>query len=323
MSGITVLIPTYNNSEMLAKTLDSLGTTDYSAHDVEVVVIDNNSSDDTRTIVKRHAQRITVISYLFEAKQGKNCAINRALSDITLRDIVFFTDDDVTFQPDFFECAGRSVEKWPEHSVFGGRVFLIWPEGEVPGWAQELAVQGKAFSKLDLGDDPKVLASGQNPVGTCLWIRREVFGSGRRFNEGFGPRPKDRVMGSETSFLISLRKAGYSIFYDPSVQIGHRVPHKLLERRRILKRALSSGRGGARLRALSTEKIAAGPVLLWILMRLLAMAKWIGLFVFYLIAFPRHRGITKQWTPVQGIGWNYEMLHMLFFNDKPYDEGRA
>ena len=93
--GITVLIPTYNRAKVLGETLEALTRVDRDGIDCSIVVIDNNSNDNTREIAAEYAAKLP-LSYLKEVRPGKNCALNKALRECELKDIVVFTDDDVT-----------------------------------------------------------------------------------------------------------------------------------------------------------------------------------------------------------------------------------
>ena len=99
----SVIVCTYNRASSLAQTLESLekqvvrpGT------EWEVVVVDNNSRDDTRAVVEGRQRNWPRIRYLFERAQGlsnaRNCGIRAARGEILL-----FTDDDVCPEPDWVQ----------------------------------------------------------------------------------------------------------------------------------------------------------------------------------------------------------------------------
>ena len=73
----TVVIPTYNRARLLDETLQSLrGIRLRGARTWNAIVVDNNSSDDTRATVERHARDFPVpLRYLFEARQGRSSAL--------------------------------------------------------------------------------------------------------------------------------------------------------------------------------------------------------------------------------------------------------
>ena len=78
----TVLICTYNRARYLARTLDSLVAMPASpGFSWNVLVVDNNSSDETRDVVMSRAGRFPVpLRYLFEGRQGKSNALNTGMS---------------------------------------------------------------------------------------------------------------------------------------------------------------------------------------------------------------------------------------------------
>src|ERR1044072_5780847 len=75
----SVIIATYNRAEELPKTLDSLKGLNVS-EPWEVIVVDNNSSDNTREIVESYAQSFPVpLRYLMEREQGRSAALNTGI----------------------------------------------------------------------------------------------------------------------------------------------------------------------------------------------------------------------------------------------------
>src|SRR6185503_12073323 len=91
----TVLICTYNRATLLGETLDTLARCRTRELAWDVLVVDNNSSDETRQVVtSRIASYPVVLRYLFEPRQGKSNALNTGLA-ATDAAVIAFTDDDV------------------------------------------------------------------------------------------------------------------------------------------------------------------------------------------------------------------------------------
>src|SRR5438105_1501926 len=101
-SKITVLICTWNRSALLAETLDSLARMKNPlAAEWDVVVVDNNSSDGTRQLVlDRTASFPVPLTYVFELRQGKSCAMNAGLEHASAP-LIGFVDDDVRVSEDW------------------------------------------------------------------------------------------------------------------------------------------------------------------------------------------------------------------------------
>lgn len=100
----SVIIPTYNRAGELRETLRSLATVS-TAESWEVIVIDNNSRDDTPDVVAEAARDFPAeVRYLFEQEQGKPAALNTGIA-ASRGEIIAFTDDDHRFEPDWLDAA--------------------------------------------------------------------------------------------------------------------------------------------------------------------------------------------------------------------------
>ncbi|PYJ44694.1 MAG: glycosyl transferase, partial [Verrucomicrobia bacterium] len=130
-SGITVLIPTYNRAAVLSETLQALTRVERTGIDCNIVIIDNNSTDNTAEVVKQYKTRLP-LSYLKEPRPGKSCALNKALRECPLKDTIVFTDDDVTPASNWLQEIASSVKKWPSIGAFGGKVKVAWPDDKQP-----------------------------------------------------------------------------------------------------------------------------------------------------------------------------------------------
>src|SRR5271156_2755228 len=90
------ILCTYNRAESLAKALASIAqSTVPDSIQWEVLVVDNNSRDATRSVVEEFWWRDpSRFRYLFEPKQGKSNALNAGIQQAR-GEILAFTDDDV------------------------------------------------------------------------------------------------------------------------------------------------------------------------------------------------------------------------------------
>lgn len=101
---ITVILCTYNRCRSLAKALESVAASQVPASvDWEVLVVDNNSGDQTRQVVENFSTRSPDrFRYLFEPKPGKSHALNSGIRESSGENLVFM-DDDVTVEPTWFK----------------------------------------------------------------------------------------------------------------------------------------------------------------------------------------------------------------------------
>lgn len=98
--NITVILCTYNRCESLAKALESAAALRLpESVEWEVLVVDNNSTDQTREVVEAFCRRHTGrFRYLFERQQGKSYALNAGIREAG-GNVLAFTDEDVTVEP--------------------------------------------------------------------------------------------------------------------------------------------------------------------------------------------------------------------------------
>src|SRR4029450_12698608 len=98
----------------------------------EVLVVDNNSNDETAAVVlSRVAGYPAPLRYLFEGRQGKSNALNTGMA-ATDADIIAFTDDDVRIPPDWLTRTRAAFDTFNCDYV-GGRVYPWW-EAAPPRW---------------------------------------------------------------------------------------------------------------------------------------------------------------------------------------------
>ena len=246
MTRISVLIPTYNRAAVLQQTLEAMFALDREDLDCDFVIIDNNSTDSTIQVVSSYKLRLP-LTYMKEPRPGKNCALNKALREHPMRDIVVFSDDDVTPDKDWLQQIISSTRRWPEISVFGGRVEVKWPNDEQPGWAVADWIKAMGYSQHHLGDSETLYTPPACPFGPNFWVRKTVFEKLPLFDETIGPRPTNRIIGSETSFLMALQRRGFRMLYYPLAQVQHRILSTECAIPALRRRGYRFGRGQVKL----------------------------------------------------------------------------
>src|SRR5439155_3374606 len=114
-----------NRAVRLKAALDALLAQDTSL-DYEVIVVDNNSSDDTARVVRDVAFcRNDCVRYVFEGRQGLSHARNRGI-DEARADMIAFTDDDVRVATDWVGQIARAFDEREDVDYVGGRVLPSW-----------------------------------------------------------------------------------------------------------------------------------------------------------------------------------------------------
>ena len=229
--NLTVLICTWNRARLLDETLESIARVNVpTALSWKVIVVDNNSTDDTAAVVRARAQSFPVaLRYVFEPRQGKSCAMNTGLahSDTSL---VALIDDDVKVGAEWLAAIVDGFAEHPEVAYLGGRVHPIW-EAPCPSW---FAATGKTLwgtlAILDYGDEPFVFEERRKaPLGANFAIRRDMCDRIGAFDPSLGRNSGNILLGQELpEFFARARTAGFRGRYLPAMSVRHHVPARRL-----------------------------------------------------------------------------------------------
>ena len=220
---ISTVLCTYNNADRLRVTLQSLcevappeGVT------WELITVDNNSTDETETVVKYFCDQLP-ITHLFEAKQGKSCALNTGVENAQ-GDLIVFIDDDVKPAPNWLAAYWEAYQDRPEGYYFGGPIESEY-EGEPPD-ADLLRAAFASVSGLDYGPEPCEKPEEGYFIGlnwACPAHHLEQVGP---FDESIGLNPETggAVVGGETDLMSRLENQGVGGWYVPGARLRHFVP---------------------------------------------------------------------------------------------------
>lgn len=228
MDLISVVICTYNRSQSLAETLESLRGQQTRDFDYELLVIDNNSKDDTREVVASYQPTFGGrLRYVFEARQGQSYARNRGMSEAKGQ-LIAFTDDDVEPEPDWLL---QLHDAFPAHQAdcVYGKILPKWL-AQRPSWLGEYFMHRLAL--LDRGDTPFVIDSSEQQLfGANFALTRPIGQRVGGFNVELGNRG-DRVGGEEDSeFFNRLFAAGGRVVYVPQAVVWHKIPAERMSER--------------------------------------------------------------------------------------------
>lgn len=255
---ITVVLCTYNRCKFLPTALNSAAASVLPGSvEWEILVVDNNSNDATREVVKDFCNRYpSRIRYLFEPKPGKSNALNAGIRDARGH-ITAFIDDDVRVEPDWLQklTAPLQDRQW---AGSGGRVVPEWFH-PVPRWLKPQAWYATGpLVQFDLGDKPGELF--EPPFGTNMAFRKSVFEKCGGFLPELGPRPGSELRSEDTEFGARVLAAGERLRYEPSAIVHHPVPANRINKKFFL--AWWYHKGGASIRQFGvrpgTKYYAAG-----------------------------------------------------------------
>ncbi len=242
--NITVILCTYNRCSRLARSLESTMALELPPSiEWEILVVDNNSTDQTRKVVEDYMQRSPRrFRYLFEPKQGKSHALNSGIR-AAHGELLAFMDDDVTVEPTWLQNLTAGLHDG-ESAGAGGRILPGWM-GAVPHW---LPIAGPyAAGPLVLFDQgPVAKRLMEPPFGTNMAFHRGVFEKYGGFRTDLGPCPGTEVRNEDTAFGRQLLAGGEKLRYEPSAVVFHAVPTNRLQKKYFLDWWFDKARGDIR-----------------------------------------------------------------------------
>jgi glucosyl-dolichyl phosphate glucuronosyltransferase len=251
---ITTILCTYNRARSLAATLESLAASELPASvSWEVLVVDNNSTDQTRELVQDFCRRYPGrFRYLFEAKPGKSYALNAGIAG-SLGDVLAFVDDDVIVDTRWLQniTADLTTGAWigTAGRVLPAQMVALpsWlpQEGADPFKWDPLAV---LCARFDLGNYPVEVDLNRAPYGANMAFRKCAFEKYGGFRLDLGPRPGSQIRGEDVELGQRLILAGERLRYEPSAIVYHPIPEGRIEKAFFLSWWFDFGRVSIRTR---------------------------------------------------------------------------
>jgi len=226
---ITVAICTYNRCESLWRTLASLADqTSINWSQVEVIVVDNNCTDNTASVVSSFADRIPLRRVL-ESSQGLANARNRALAEFR-GELIIFTDDDVLLDPEWLVAYRDAFAAFPDAGFGGGSLRPLWSEGP-PDWfrGEHLEFIDDIIGWYELSPTTRYLELGEaGPFGASFAVRRDFVKRLGPFKADLGMRGSNLGRGEETEYFLRARRIGAK-----GIFIGKALCHHAVELHRL------------------------------------------------------------------------------------------
>jgi glycosyltransferase involved in cell wall biosynthesis len=231
---ISIIICTRNRSVSLGRTLESIRVlTSPPDTTWELVVVDNNSSDDTRAVVERFAEGFgQSVKYVFEERRGLSCARNAGLRRAR-GEIIAFTDDDMVVEREWLVHIAQQCAAHPSVAMYFGQTSVMHPN------QPRLAIRE--------GDLPITYRSPCAPnepgSGNNMILRRAVLSSVVEFDPALGAGTR---LGSseDTDFTYRVLRSGGIVRYCPEIFALHDHDRLSPSAVRSLLFVYGRGRGG-------------------------------------------------------------------------------
>lgn len=227
---LDIVIPTFNRSRLLRELLASIACADRpESLTVGVIVVDNNSSDDTAETIRAMAPAFPYpLRYELERRQGSSWARNRGI-DVSESALVGMVDDDEQIAADWLAVVYEEFSCDPGLDFIGGRYDPRW-ESQPPAWLPS------TFSGVLAIGDPSVpgfVYSSTSPSlplgGNSVFRRCRLVGVGG-YDVTLGRVEQNFGTGEDYDLARRLVARGAIGRYVPELSILHTVSSDRLSR---------------------------------------------------------------------------------------------
>ncbi|KOR33448.1 hypothetical protein TI05_00960 [Achromatium sp. WMS3] len=215
MKGLSVIICSRNRASQLAECLAKIPNASFEAYDVELILVNSASTDETARIMANHVINVTYsVKCLTASKPGVGLARNLGIEAAT-RELLVFTDDDCYLANDYIEKLQQHFDK-ERYQFCGGRL-LLWDESD----AMASVNYHNEFFLIPAGS---FIAAG-TIQGANMVIHRDIIDKVGGFNPNLGAGTQLRC--EDIELLGRALMNGFTGAYLPQLVVYHHHRRKL------------------------------------------------------------------------------------------------
>jgi glycosyltransferase involved in cell wall biosynthesis len=243
---LTVAICTFNGEQRLPAVLDRLlAQTPTPGVMWEVLVVDNNSQDETAKVVADYAARWrddSRLRYVFEPIQGLSYARNRAIAEAASQDLVAFLDDDYLLSDTWLTAAVQFGKDHPQAGAYGGRHYVKTAD-VLPADFHQIKF---LLALEDRGADSfQYTARGSVPGGPCFVVRKQAWQDAVPLSRRL--RGKENIRGivvssaEDLEIVIYIQSSRWQVWHNPKMEGFHHIAAGRFEPEHLTRLARSGG----------------------------------------------------------------------------------
>jgi len=233
---VSIIIPTYNRASLLPITIDSFLVQNYLKEEYEIIICNNNSTDNTSKVINKYCKKYHNVKSVIEERQGVHYARNTA-AKIAKGEILYFTDDDMVADENMLSSIISLFDLNENIGVATGQVLPKWQQTP-PKWVEKYCLNH--FLSLRRTDNCLCISKNDVGVYSChqAILREAFFRSG-----GFNPEnTKGEWIGDgETGLNMKIKKLGYYFAETNESIIYHMIPKERMTQKYLNKRLANQG----------------------------------------------------------------------------------
>jgi glycosyltransferase involved in cell wall biosynthesis len=239
---LSIIICSYNRASYISDALTSLYLQSAGLNVFEVIIVDNNSTDNTKDVYAqwRHTNTNGQFTFIGETKQGASFARNTGAT-IAKGEWVCFMDDDAVATPNYVENILTHIQDKPDAVGFGGRIIPKYIPSE-PKWMSYYV--SSLVGNFNYAPIACAFENGKYPLESNMIVKKSVYDQIGGFNVNLpGVVGTLRIGGEGKELFYKILALGHIIYYDPAICVHHVVEVKKLTSEYMYRVASGIGRG--------------------------------------------------------------------------------
>ena len=206
LPNVTIIVPVYNAGKTIEGCINSILNLDYPKEKLELIFVNNNSTDNTDNILRKYKSDIKIF---YEKKKGPAAARNKGLQNAT-GEIIAFTDSDCTVDRLWLKNIMSPLED-ESVGISGGKILAKVPYNSIEKFGEFIHDHDSAINKFK---PPYVI--------TMNWASRlSVLKGMNFFNDEF-------IRCEDVDLSHRIHTSGYKIVYTPDAIVYHRNEKTLI-----------------------------------------------------------------------------------------------
>lgn len=242
---ISAVICSYNRARFIIQAVESIFNQDYDRSLYEVIVVDNNSTDNTVQLLEEYRQQHPGYNFSYYVEKNQGVAYTRTRCAKEAKgEIVAYLDDDSIAQPGWLSTTVNFFAGHADVYSTGGKIIPVFLTG-IPDWYSKYFFG--LVGNFDLGNQVKQMTGVRYPCGANMAFRKKVFDEIGYFNTDLGRRGTGLLANEEKDIYLRIRAQGHKVYYLPGVQVLHSVESNKFDKNYVRRHSMGIG-GGERLR---------------------------------------------------------------------------
>lgn len=231
INGVSIIVCCHNSAARLPETIRHLALQHFpSVINAEVIIVDNNSSDNTAAVAKKEWQKYNLsipLSVIHENQQGLWFA-KQAGAATAQYAVLIFCDDDNWLRQDYISVAYSIMQSKKNIGIAGGQSVAAF-EISMPSWFnnyQSAYAVGKQMPSSGYANERNYL------FGAGMITRKEIFQQLHEVPHQLllsGRVGKQLLSGEDSELCLVTKYMGYDLYYDERLQFTHYITASRLQ----------------------------------------------------------------------------------------------